>query len=429
MATETGTKPRVPATVWALGFVSLCMDTSSEMIHSLLPMFLVTVLNTGAMAVGLIEGVSEGIALIMRSFSGVISDRLGRRKALALAGYALGALTKPFFAMAPGAGVVFAARFVDRIGKGVRGAPRDALLAEVTPLEVRGRAFGLRQSLDTIGAFLGPLIAMAGMLATAGNFRVVFWMAVLPGVISVAILALAVKEPHVRVSRPQGRMPGLRRIGRLGKPYWAVVAFGTVFTLARFSEAFLLLRSQSIGLPPSLIPAVLVVMNLVYSFTAYPAGFLSDRFGRNGPVVAGLLALILSDLVLAAAGSIWGLSAGVVLWGLHMGLTQGVLSAMVADSSEPDLLGTAYGLFSMASGMAVLLASLIAGWIWDYFGAPATFLAGAGFAGVAFIGYLGSRKYMLASPAAFRADVPPLGGPSGVGRGYEPVSPEGRRKP
>jgi MFS family permease len=395
-----GTSGRaIPSTVWALGFVSMFMDVSSEMIHSLLPVFLMTVLDAGALAVGVIEGVSEGAALIVRSFSGVLSDRLGRRKALALAGYGVGALTKPVFAMAAGAGVVFAARFVDRIGKGIRGAPRDALVADVTPAEVLGAAYGLRQSLDTVGAFLGPLIAAAAMVATSGNFRAVFWMAVLPAALAVGILAAGVKEPRAKPHENPERIYSLKGLGRLGRVYWAVVAFGTVFTLARFSEAFLLLRAQSIGVPLSLIPMVLVVMNAVYSLTAYPAGYLYDRLGRNGPIAAGFSALVLSDLILAAGQNAWALGVGVALWGLHMGLTQGVLAAMVAESSTPNLRGTAFGLFSLASGAAVVAASTLAGWLWERFGAPSTFLTGAGLAALAFAGYLCFRKHLQARGA------------------------------
>ncbi len=383
---------KIPRAVWALGLVSLCMDISSEMIHSLLPVFLVSVLNTGATTVGLIEGAAEGVALIARTFSGAVSDRQGRRKPLALAGYGLGALTKPFFAMASGAGLVFAARFTDRIGKGMRGAPRDALIADVTPAEARGAAYGLRQSLDTVGAFLGPLLAMAGMLATSGSYRTVFWFAVLPGFAAVAILALAVKEPETHASGTRLPALSIRDIGRLGAAYWMVVVFGATFTLARFSEAFLLLRAVDVGLPAPLIPAVLVAMNAVYALTSYPAGFLSDRFGRSGPIAFGLAALAAADLILAAAGNLWGLAIGVALWGLHMGLTQGTLSAMIADTAPPGLRGTAFGLFSLAAGVATLLASAIAGFLWDRLGAPAAFHTGAGLALAALSAYLWLKR-------------------------------------
>jgi MFS family permease len=370
------------------------MDVSSEMIHSLLPVFLVSVLGSSAMFVGLIEGVAEATALITRTFSGALSDWLGKRKALAFAGYALGTLTKPLFAVATGVGLVFAARFLDRIGKGVRGAPRDALIADVTHPDFRGAAYGLRQSLDTVGAFVGPLLAMVLMIATAGDFRSVFWAAVLPGLLAVSILAFAVKEPDhpsIHASRQPIR---IRDIMALGDSYWMVVAFGSVFTFARFSEAFLLLRAESVGVAVTMIPIMLVLMNVVYSLTAYPVGLLSDRLGRTGLLAAGLAVLVAADLALATAKTGWEVAIGTALWGLHMGLTQGLLAAMVADTAHENLRGTAFGIFSMASGIAILVASLIAGWLWDLFGPPATFLAGAAFAAAALIGYLPLRKHL-----------------------------------
>jgi MFS family permease len=394
MTIDQGSRRRMPGTVWALGLVSMFMDISSEMIHSLLPVFLVSALHASVLTVGLIEGAAESVALITRTFSGALSDRLGRRKTLAMAGYGLGALAKPFFAMAAGAGLVFGARFADRIGKGIRGAPRDALVADVTPADMRGEAFGLRQSMDTAGAFLGPLLAAALMLATDDNYRTVFWVAVIPAALAVAVLAAAVKEPDTPGAAAPGAGFHLRDTARLGRPYWAVVACGTVFTLARFSEAFLLLRAESVGIDPSLIPAVLVVMNLVYALTAYPAGYLSDRWGRTGLIGFGLAALIASDLLLASVESRWALAAGVALWGLHMGLVQGLLSAMVADTAAAGLRGTAFGLFGLAAGLATLLASVAAGWLWQRYEPAVTFLAGAGLAAVTLAGMLALRRHL-----------------------------------
>ena len=378
----------VPRTVLALGMVSMFMDISSEIIHSLLPVFLVTVLGAGAEAVGLIEGVAEATAMITRVFSGALSDRLGKRKVLALAGYGLGALSKPLFALAPGVGLVFTARFVDRIGKGIRGAPRDALIADVTPPRLRGAAFGLRQSLDTIGAFVGPLLAILLMELFAGDFRKVFWLAVIPGGAAVAILFFGVREP--KVSSAGGRKFFFSRaeLAALGHGYWLVVAVGAVFTLARFSEAFLLLRAEDVGLQTSFVPIVLVVMNIVYTLTAYPAGYLSDRIGRTGLMAMGLLMLIISDLLLATAGQVWLVLVGAGCWGLHMGLTQGLLSALVADSAAPQRRGTAFGVFGLISGVALLLASLLAGWLWQNFGAATTFFGGAGLAVFALGGFV-----------------------------------------
>lgn len=369
----------IPRTVFALGLVSLFMDVSSEMVHSLLPLFLVTVLGASATRVGIIEGIAEGTAMVVKIFSGALSDWIGKRKPLALLGYGLGAATKPLFALAPTVGVVFAARFLDRIGKGIRGAPRDALIADVTPAEMRGAAYGLRQSMDTVGALLGPALAMAVLWASDGNYRLVFWIAGVPGFIAVATLFLGVKEPEVPKAR-KARSPLHRNeIGQLGTGFWLVVAFGAILSLARFSEAFLLLRAGDVGLAPHFAPALLVVMNVVYMLTAYPVGRLSDRIGRGGLLASGIAALALSDLVLAGMGSAWGVVLGSALWGLQMGLTQGLLSALVADSAPAGLRGTAFGLFNLAGGLATVAASMLAGWAWDRYGAPAPFHAGAVF--------------------------------------------------
>ncbi len=370
-------RARIPGGVWVLGGVSLLMDVSSEMIHALLPLFLVTTLGAGALAVGIIEGMAESTALVVKVFSGVLSDRLGRRKGLAVAGYALGALTKPLFAVAPNAAVVLGARLLDRVGKGVRGAPRDALVADITPLEVRGAAFGLRQSLDTVGAFLGPLLATGLMLLWADDFRRVFWVAVIPGALSVALLQVGVREPaHAGGER---RSNPIRResLRRLTAPYWWVVGVGAVFTLARFSEAFLVLRARQAGVALALVPLVMVAMNVVYALSAYPFGKLSDRVDHRGLLALGLVVLIAADLVLARNGGWPTVLAGVALWGVHMGMTQGLLATMVAAVAPADLRGTAFGLFNLVSGVAMLIASALAGLLWDRLGAASTFEAGA----------------------------------------------------
>jgi MFS family permease len=375
-------RPRVPAAIWALGFVSLLMDVSSELIHSLLPVFMVTALGASALTVGLIEGAAEATALIVRVFSGVLSDYWGRRKPLAVLGYGLGALSKPLFALATGSGLVLAARLIDRVGKGIRGAPRDALVADLAPEAVRGAAFGLRQSLDTVGAFLGPLVAVALMLLWADDFRAVFWVAVIPAALAVLLLAFGVQEP----ARDAGRAPvnPIRReqLQRLPRAYWAVVAVGAVFTLARFSEAFLVLRATEGGLPVALAPLVLVAMNVVYALAAYPFGRLSDRMRHDRLLLWGLAVLIGADLLLATGRPLAAWS-GVLLWGLHMGMTQGLLATMVAETAPADLRGTAFGFFNLVAGLAMLLASALAGLLWDALGAATTFLAGALFSALA----------------------------------------------
>ncbi len=377
---------RMPAGIWVLGFVSLLMDISSEMIHSLLPLFLVGTLGVGVLAVGVIEGIAESTALIAKVFSGTLSDYLGRRKGLAVLGYAMGAFTKPAFALANGVGVVVAARFIDRVGKGIRGAPRDALVADIAPPAIRGAAFGLRQSLDTVGAFVGPLLATALMLVWANDFRAVFWVAAVPGFAAVALLVVGVREPApataVRPANPIRR----EALARLGAAYWWVVGLGAVFTLARFSEAFLVLRASQLGVPMAWVPLVMVAMNLAYAGSAYPFGKLSDGMSRRTLLALGLVVLIVSDLVLARAGDWAMLGLGVALWGVHMGMTQGLLAAMVADTAPHDLRGTAYGLFNLLGGIAMLASSVVAGLLWQSFGSALTFYAGAAFAGLTLIG-------------------------------------------
>ena len=394
---------QIPRGIWALGFVSLLMDVSSEMIHALLPVYLVTVMGASMVTVGIIEGAAEATASIVKIFSGALSDWLGKRKLLAAIGYGLAAFTKPVFPLAGSVGWLIAARLVDRVGKGIRGAPRDALVADIAPPHLRGASFGLRQSLDTIGAFLGPLLAMGLMWMTANAFQRVFWVAVIPAFLALALLLFAVREP--------ARPAGLRKVGfplslselrRLGPAYWLVVAVATVFTLARFSEAFLVLRAQGLGLPLMLVPMVLVVMNVVYALAAYPAGVLSDRYNRLTVLLVGLALLVAADLVLAFAPGLPGVAMGVALWGLHMGVTQGLLATLVADTAPAELRGTAYGMFNLLGGLALLAASVVAGALWDGFGPQATFLAGAGFTALAVLG-LGLVRWR----------VPGLGGAGG----------------
>jgi len=377
MVPRFATLSRIPKGVWVLGGVSLLMDVSSEMIHSLLPLFMATTLGASVIVIGIIEGVAEATALILKVFSGVISDYVGKRKGLALLGYGLGALSKPLFAIAPTSGVVFSARMIDRVGKGIRGAPRDALVADVTPPEIRGAAYGLRQSLDTIGAFLGPLLAVALMFLWDNDFQSIFWVAAIPAVLSIALLGFGLKEPRTAVV--QKRTNPLRRenLKKLSAAYWWVVAIGSIFTLARFSEAFLVLRAQQMAIPLFAIPLVMVAMNLVYSLTAYPFGKLSDSMSHSKMLQWGLLVLIAADIVLALSSHWSTLLAGVALWGIHMGMTQGLLAAMVAHTAPPELRGTAFGRFNLMSGIALLLASAGAGVLWEVLGAASTFYAGA----------------------------------------------------
>jgi MFS family permease len=370
----------IPAGVWTLGFVSLLMDVSSEMIHALLPLYLVSVLGTSVLTVGVIEGIAEATTSIVKIFSGAVSDRLGERKLIAAAGYGLAALTKPVFPLATSIAWIVLARLVDRVGKGIRGAPRDALIADLSAADLRGAAFGLRQSLDTVGAAIGPLLAIVLMAMTASNFIAVFWLAVIPAFMSFALIALFVHEPAQRAAAPVRSPLSPVQLQRLGRAYWLVVAVATVFTLARFSEAFLLLRAQSVGVALALVPTVMLVMNVVYALAAWPAGVLSDRMGRYGVLAAGFSVLVLADLALAFGSDLATVTIASALWGLHMGMTQGLLASLVADTAPADLRGTAFGMFNLITGVATLAASIVAGALWDSIGPVGTFMAGAVFA-------------------------------------------------
>jgi MFS family permease len=378
----------------------MLMDISSEMIHALLPIYLVTAFGASALTVGVIEGIAEATASITKIFSGALSDWLGRRKALAALGYGLAAFTKPVFPLATSLAAVIAARFIDRVGKGIRGAPRDALVADLAPPAHRGASFGLRQALDTVGAFVGPFVAV-GLMAVWGSVQLVFWVAVIPAFLSFLLIVFAVKEPQ----RPDGqrvvKMPlGLSELRRLGRTYWLVVAIAALFTLARFSEAFLTLRAAELGTPMALVPLVLVVMNVVYALSAYPAGALSDRMERTQLLGLGMIVLILADLALGVLPGLVGLGLGIALWGLHMGLTQGLFAAMIADSAPAELRGTAYGLFNLVSGIAMLLASLVAGALWDGAGSSLTFTMGAVFAALSLGALLLAGRHLRAQPGS-----------------------------
>jgi MFS family permease len=379
----------LPRSVWALGLVSLFMDTSSELIHSLLPLFLATVLGASMATIGIVEGVAEAAAAITRVFSGAVSDHFGKRKLLVVAGYALAATTKPVFPIATTIGWVFGARFVDRIGKGIRGAPRDALIADIVPPRQRGAAYGLRQSFDSVGAFLGPLLAVAFMIWLANDIRAVLWVAVVPAFFAVFLLIVGVREPtrDDRAARRDNR-PMWTGLTRLPARYWQVVALGAVFTLARFSEAFLILRAHDVGLAVAYVPVIMIVMNVVYATFAYPAGAAADRLSARTLFVLGLGVLIAADIALALAASARLALVGAALWGLHLALTQGLLSKLVADTAAAELRGVAFGVFNLVSGGALLLASAIAGALWSAIGAAATFIAGASFAALAAAGLL-----------------------------------------
>jgi MFS family permease len=390
MPGASATVRSLPFGIWALGLGSMLMDTSSELIHSLLPVFMATVLGASMTTIGIVEGVAEATAAITKVFSGALSDYLGKRKFLLVLGYALAAFTKPIFPLATSIGWVFGARFVDRVGKGIRGAPRDALVADITPPQLRGAAYGLRQALDSVGAFLGPLLAVLFMAWFADNLEATMWIAVIPAFMAVAVLAIYVREPEHAQAEAKAPLK-FSDAKRLPLRYWLVVLLGAVFTLARFSEAFLVLRAQNVGLALGLVPIVMIVMNIVYAALAYPAGAAADRMSPRSLLVAGLAILVAADIVLALATSPFPVFAGGALWGLHMALTQGLLSKLVADTAPAPLRGSAFGVFNLVSGCALLLASVIAGALWSAYGAPATFIAGAAFAAITALGLLAYR--------------------------------------
>jgi MFS family permease len=368
------------------------MDVSSELIHSLLPIFLTTVLGASMVTLGVLEGIAEATAAITKIFSGVLSDYLRKRKILLIIGYSLAAFTKPMIPSAHSVSWVFGAHFFDRIGKGIRGAPRDALVADLTPPPLRGAAYGLRQALDSIGSFIGPLAAFLLMLYFLNDVRTVMWFAVVPAFMAVAILVFYLREPEPVSEHGEIRTPLSRADAkRLPSRYWFVVFLGAIFTLARFSEAFLILRAQDVGLSITYVPLVMVMMNVVYAVFAFPAGAFADHFHHRHLLLAGLLLLIVSDALLALAQAPLLVFMGTTLWGLHMACTQGLLSKLVADTAPPRLRGTAFGIFNLVSGVALLLASGIAGFLWTIYGAPATFIAGAVFATVAAVTLLAYR--------------------------------------
>ena len=387
ISSNKGFYRKLPKGIWALGFVSMFMDASSELVHSLLPIFMATTLGASVVTIGIVEGFAEAAAAVTKVFSGVISDYFRKRKFLAVVGYGLAAITKPIFPLATSIGWVFGARFVDRIGKGIRGAPRDALVAEIAPAQLRGAAYGLRQALDSVGAFVGPLLAVAFMIWLANDIKAVLWVAVPPAFIAVFLLIVVVREPEsLNHADAHRNLLTFNNAKRLRLRYWVVVGLGAVFSLARFSEAFLILRAQDVGMPVGYVPVIMIVMNVIYSIFAYPAGAAADRFSASAFLLCGLGILVTADIVLAIAASPGIALLGSAFWGLHMAFTQGLLSKLVADTAPADLRGTAFGIFNLVSGGALLLASVIAGSLWSMFGASATFIAGASFAALAAMG-------------------------------------------
>lgn len=382
---------RLPLVIWALGFGSLLMDTSSELVHALSPVLLVNMLGASVVAVGMIEGVAEGTAAVTKVFAGALSDYFRRRKTLIVLGYALAALAKPLFPLATSAWLVFAARFIDRMSKGIRDAPRDALVADITSQTQRGAAYGLRQALDSIGAVLGPILAVLLMLSFSGGLRAAMWVAVIPAVLAVLVVALLVREPEQKQATTR-EPPDWGKARELPARYWLIVAVGAIFTAARFSDSFLVLRARDIGLSASYAPMIMVVLSCAYAAGSYPAGAASDRISARSLLLVGLSFLIGADLVLGLGHSIVPVFAGGALWGVHLALTQGVFAKIVADFVPVDLRGTGFGIFDLARGVGFVIANVVAGWWWRTSGPPAAFFSAAAFATIAAIGLTAATR-------------------------------------
>ncbi len=372
-------KIRIPRTVWVLGFVSLLMDISSEMIHALLPLFMAGTLGASAIWIGLVEGIGEGTALIAKVFSGVVADRFGHKKRLVFAGYFLGVISKPVFALAGSMPVVLAARFFDRIGKGLRGAPRDAIVADVTDESIRGAAYGLRQSLDAAGAFVGPLLATLLLLLWTEDLRSIFWIALIPGAACLALILFGVEDnvtPTVNTKRIAWK--DLKSV--MTPAFVQLVILGTLFSLARFSNAFIVLRAAAIGIEHAWIPMAVVLMNITFSLSSYPFGKLADKLNPMKLLALGMVLLALANLLFAYAENYRILAAGIVLFGMHLGATQGIFSTIISEIAPSEVRATAFGIFNFFSGLALLASGLVAGSLWEYMGAQYCFGGGVVFA-------------------------------------------------
>ena len=369
---------RLPRQVAILGVISLLTAMSSAMVYGLLPVFLVKVLGASTASVGVIEGIAEAMMSLARIFSGRASDWMGRRKPLVLLGYAVSAVNKVMFPLAGTVSIVFAARVIDRIGKGLRDAPRDAFMTDVTPAKVRGSGFGLRLAFYTTGFVIGPLAAMEVMQLSGDNFRLVFWLAVIPAVLAIIILIFGITEHASTKFVPRPLLLRRSEFALFTGAFWWAIAVASLLSLARFSYAFLILKAYGIGVDAAYVPIVLVLMHLVYAAAAYPFGVLADHMDRRLQLGIGAAILIAADMVLATANVGWMAAIGAGLWGLQMAATQGLLSASVADAAPEELRGTAFGIYDMSVGLATFVASAAAGALWMVGGSPLAF----GFSGL-----------------------------------------------
>ncbi|MFZ5862617.1 MAG: MFS transporter [Nitrospirota bacterium] len=370
----------LPRTVVMLGVVSLLTDASSEMIYPLLPLFLATTLGAGAAFIGLIEGVAESTASLLKFASGWWSDRLGKRKALVVAGYTVSACARPLVALAGAGWHVLAIRFTDRVGKGLRSAPRDALLAASTPPGSWGNAFGFHRAMDHTGAIIGPLIAMALLAWGLTDLRVLFALAAIPGLLAVAVLVFAVRDDTTVARSVPAAQPIRLSLAPFSPRFKTVLAVITLFTLGNSSDAFLLLKAHAVGINAAWIPLLWILLHITKAASSTPAGALSDRIGRPRLILAGWMTYAAVYAGFGVADSAWQVWVLFAVYGLFFGLTEGVEKAYVADLAPAEHRGTAYGLYHAAVGMAALPASLLMGLVWEHVSPVAAFGLGAGLA-------------------------------------------------
>lgn len=366
--------------VFAAGLVSFFMDVSSEMVYPLIPLFLANVLGVNKSVIGLIEGIAESTASLLKVFSGWLSDRIGRRKGLMGMGYGISVLSRPLIALAVGWPQILASRFIDRLGKGIRTAPRDAIIAESSLPEVMGRAFGFHRAMDTLGAVVGPALAFFLLGLFAGDFRKVFWLSMIPGIIAVLLIVFLIQEK--KRALPESRKRPRLTLAHFDWRFKFFVVITTLFAIGNSSDVFLILRSQQLGIPTAVIPVLYLTFNLIYSLSAFPAGMAADRFGKKRIMMIGFILFAFIYYGFAVAGSATTAWVLFGLYGIFMGLTEGVQKAFLTTIIPSDFKATAFGIYNTAIGLALFPASLIGGWLWDRVSPSATFYYGSAMAAV-----------------------------------------------
>lgn len=355
------------------------MKISSVIVFTLSPLFMTQVLGASIFAVGILEGILEVITLLARIFSGIISDYIHKRKSIIVVGYIFALISRPFLALATRMEDVFLGRAFDRIGNGLDATPRDALVGDLAPPQIKGACYGLRESLSRAGSFAGALLVMALLWLTEGNFSLVFWIGSIPTVLALMVLVIFVKDSpnqQAQHKKPTHKFK-LKDLKKLPLPFWLILLLSGLFMLSNFSGAFLILRAEQTGLDLHLTSLVMIIQNLATAGTAYPVGYLSDKMGRRSMMGVGIVLIVCSDLLLAWGGSLYTILGGVLLWGAEIGITQSILAVFLADTCPQDLRGTGFGLFHFINGCCLLLANVFAGWIWHDVNPSAMFLASA----------------------------------------------------